>query len=266
MPLFSNQLSVIRQYVSNAVGDLILVTAGTTVSNTSLVDTLLRQGADYYSDHKYKGYCYAGSAIGEERDVSAFATVGSVTFAPAFGTIVAADKFEFHYKFTEDDYRKAINQAIDFSVGGKYLIDVIDSTAIQLSANTYEYTLPTTMYFVHNIITEDAVSGGKYKDGAAIDPRDWRLISSRKLKLHERYGITADKYLRLEGQGVQANATIDTATIHLPMDWLVQKAITFLPLEKIQSNKLDKTYDRAMVSSAITPVNYPNPRGQKVME
>ena len=55
MALFSNTLAVVRQYLSGAVGDLILSVAGTSTS-TTYVDTKLLKGDDYYNDHGYWGY------------------------------------------------------------------------------------------------------------------------------------------------------------------------------------------------------------------
>ena len=134
-------------------------------------------------------------------------------------------------------------------------------------ADTYEYTLPTTMYFVHKVTTENKADSGIYYDGDEVDPRDWNLISPRKLKLrYGYYSITAGKDLRLEGQGRQALVVSDEDVIELPPDWLVQKAITFLPQNKIQSNNLDATYRNALVLSAKEPRRWANPKAQRVVE
>ena len=266
MSLYSNTLAVTRQYVSAAVGDLILSTPSS-ASSVIALDTKLRKGDDYYNEHHYRGYCYEGTAIGQEREVSDFSAVGTVTFAPAFSpALTTGDELEFHHIFTEDEYRKSINLSIDSLKDGKYLIDLSDET-IPLVADTYEYTLPTTMRYVHRIITEETAGGSVFNEADEIDPRDWRLISSRKVKLDEdRYSVSAGKYLRIEGQSAQATVGSDTAIIALPSDWLVQKAITFLPKNKIESNKLDDTYRQALVLSAKEPRAWPNPRGRRVLE
>lgn len=268
MSLFSNAFSVVRQHVSAQVGDLILSTPSTATSTTA-VDTLMRKGDDYYNEHHYRGYCYEGTAIGQEREVSDWVnSSNTITFDPAFSpALTTGDKLEYHYIFTEDEYRKAINLAIDRLADGKYLIDKTDETTITLVADTYEYSLPTDMYYVHRIITETEAGGGEFEEENVIDPRDWRLISSRKLKLDEdRYSITAGKDLRLEGQGKQDTVSADTDTIVLPLDWLVQKAITFLPKNKIQSNKLDDVYRQALALSANEPRRFPNIVGRRVLE
>jgi len=270
MALYSNTLSVIRQYVGSAVGDLILSTAATPCDGTVYSDTMLRKGNDYYNEHGYKCYCYEGSAIEQEREVYDFVSSGStVTFAPAFSPVIASgDKFELCHIFTEDEKRKAINLAIE-SLAGKYLVDIKDETTIPLEAGTYEYALPTSMLYLERVTTESATASGTFEWAAVVDPRDYRIIKAYppKLKLHEdRYSVTAGKDLRLEGQGAQPLVDDDTDVIYLPPDWLVQKAITFLPQGKIQSNKLDATYRQALVLSTKEPRNWPPPRAQRIVE
>ena len=112
-------------------------------------------------------------------------------------------------------------------------------------------------------------AGSVWEVEDAIDPRDWSIIPSYapKLKLHEDYySITAGKYLRLEGQGTQPIVDDDTDIIYLPPDWLIQKAITFLPQNKIQSNKLDEVYRRALIISAKGPTALPNPWAKRIVE
>ncbi len=268
MSLFSNQLSTVRQYLSGAVGDLILSTPSSASSVVAL-DTMLRKGDDYYNEHHYRGYCYEGTAIGQEREVSDFASGGTVTFAPAFSpALTTGDKIEFHHIFTEGEYRKSINLAIE-SLAGKYLVDLKDETTITLAADTYEYELPLSFLYLHRVITEKEAGGGVFEASGEIDVRDWDIIKSYppKLKLHEsRYSITAGKDLRLEGQGTQAKVTADTDVIYLPPDWVVNKAITFLPKDKIQSNKLDTTYQQALLLAGKEPRNYPDPKARRIVE
>jgi len=268
MSLYSNALSVVRQYLSAEVGDLILSTPSS-ASSVIALDTMLRKGDDYYNEHHYRGYCYEGTAIGQEREVSDFAAIGTVTFAPAFSpALTTGDELEFHYIFTEGEYRKSINMAIE-SIAGKYLVDLIDETTIELSADTYEYELPLSFLYINRITTEETAAGGVWNSEDEIDWRDYTIIKSYPptLKLHEnRYSIGAGKFLRLEGQGTQATVTADTDVIYIPPAWLVQKAITFLPKSKIQSNKLDTTYQQALVLSAKEPRAWPNMKARRIVE
>lgn len=264
----SNVLSVVRQNLSGAVGDLILGTADSGTS-TTLVHTMLRKADDYYNEHHYRGYIYGGTNIGEEREVSDWTIAdNTLTFDPAFtAAIDLTSMYELHYIFTESEYRRAINMAIRSLSIPKYVLDKIDTNAITLVSDIYEYILPDGMDYIHRIITEDTVDSGVFKVDDEIDPRDWELISPRKLKLHEnRYSITAGKNLRIEGQGAQATVDDDADDIELPLDWLVQKAIKFLPKGKIESNKLDTTYQQALLLSAKEPRRFPNPRARRVIE
>lgn len=275
MALFSNTLAVIRQYLSSQVGDLILSTAAEPLASTHYTDSALLKGDDYYNDHHYRGYCYSGTnLVGQEREVHDWVYANRlIIFTPPFtALIVAGDLFELHHIFTEKEYRRAINLAIE-SLAGKYLVDIIDETmptgGAGLVADTYEYELPTSFLYLTKVTTEHEATGGKFYESGVIDPRDWSIIKAYPpiLKLRKGYySITAGKDLRLEGQGTQPLVTGDTDVIYLPPDWLVQKAITYLSQEKIQSNKLDATYRQAMVLSAKEPRNWPDPRAQRIVE
>lgn len=269
MALYSNTLSVIRQYLSNAVGDLLYGQCGATGAEVNIIHApFLWQPTDYYNEHKYEVYIYAGTNIGVTKRVTDWTLSTTHLLTVHSNYTVACDTTsyaELHRIFSEDDYRRAINLAIERLVG-KYLIDKIDET-VTLVADTYEYTLPTDMTYIHKVTTEQTADTGKFYDSNEVDMRNWELISPRTLKLNKsRYSITAGKDLRIEGQGRQATLAADTDVCYLPLDWLIQKAITFLPANKIQSNKLDETYRRALAISSIEPRNFPNPRAGRVIE
>ena len=103
-----------------------------------------------------------------------------------------------------------------------------------------------------------------------IDPRNWSIIPAYppKLKLDRRYyTVDEDLYLRLEGQGTQPIVDDDTDVIYLPPAWVVQKAITFLPQNKIQSNDLDATVARAeRYIREHELVSHPNPFSRRIVE
>uniref|UniRef100_A0A6M3K319 Uncharacterized protein n=1 Tax=viral metagenome TaxID=1070528 RepID=A0A6M3K319_9ZZZZ len=269
MALYSNSLAVIRQYLSSTIGDLITGTFDSGDTNHA-VDTMLRKDEDYYNKYGYECYIYSGTNIGEAREVSDWQLgTHTLTFDPGFtDSVDTTSLFELHHRFTADEYLKAINMAIE-SIAGKYLIDLKDETTITLVADTYEYELPLSFLYLYSVITEDAVDTNVYNEEDEIDPRDWDIIKAYppKLKLNERqYSITAGKDLRLEGQGTQAKVTSDTDVIYIPPDWLVQKAITFLPKGKIMSNKLDTTYQQALALSVKEPRAWPNPTAKRIVE
>ena len=230
---------------------------------------MLRQADDYYNDHRYRCYIYEGTNIGEGREISDWAlSTHTLTLDPAFSLAINnTSKYELHYIFTEDEYRKAINLAIE-SLARKYFVDIKDESIV-LVADTYEYTLPSNMLGIIRIITEKTADGGVFNAGGEIDPRNWDIIRADppKLKLHEGYySVSAGKDLRIEGYNSQSIVDNDTDIIYLPPDWLIQKAITFLPQNKIQSGKLTETYNRALLVSAREPVSQIDPRVRWVIE
>ena len=270
MALFSNTQQVIRHYVSNAVGDLISGVCGITGADTThTYAPFLWQPNDYFNDHYFEVYVYQGTNIGLTRQVTDWVlSTYLLTVHTAYPEACDATSYiELHRIFSTDDYNKAINLAIE-SLAGKYLVDVKDETVV-LVADTYEYDLPLNFLYLHRVTTENEAGGGRFYDSAVIDPRDWSIIKSYppKLKLDRRYySVTAGKDLRLEGQGSQDVVSADASLIYLPPDWLVQKAITFLPQNKIQANALDETYRRALLTSAIKPSRSCHPFSKGIVE
>ena len=269
MALFSNTLAGVRQYVSGLMGDLITGTADSG-STSTIVDTMLRKGDDYYNAKGYECYIYAGINIGEVREVDDW-TKGdnTLSFIPNFTSAIDnTSKYELHYIFTEKEYRRAINLAIE-NLAGKYLVDIKDESTITLVADTYEYALPTSMLYLTQVTTEDTADGGEYFDRGIIDPRSWDIINAypAKLRLDKRYySVTADKDLRLEGQGTQPIVDGDTDIIYIPPDWLVQKAITFLPHNKIEDNQLDSVFRQALILSVNEPRANSHPFARSIVE
>jgi len=271
LALYSNTLEIIRKYLASTVGDLNYGQAGTTGATTQKIYApFLWKANDYYNNNQYEVYVYAGTNIGVTKRVTdwVLSTYLATVHSVYDNACDATSYLEMSRIFTEDDKRKAINLAIE-SIAGKYLVDLKDETTITLVADTYEYALPTSFLYLTKVTTEKVAAGGVFDASDAIDSRDWSIIKSYppKLKLHEdHYSISAGKDLRLEGQGTQAIVDDDTDVIVIPPDWLVQKAITFLPQSKIQSNKLDATYRQALLLSASEPMVAPDPRTQRIIE
>jgi len=334
------------------VGDLLYGQSGAAQATADLIyANFLWKPDDYYNEQFYEVYVYAGTNIGVTKrvtdwDLSEFLLTAHSVYAAKCD---ATSYVELHRIFTVDELNKAINLAIE-SLSLDYLVDKTDTTSVKLTSTTdnlgntvytYEYTLPTDVYYVHRVTTEDTTSGvkltgtvsgaftagetvtggtsgatgelsygpaastyirlrkvsgtfvvgetatgtstetcsaitavasetagtGKWEESGIIDPRDWGLISSRKLKLNDSYySVDEDLYLRIEGHGRQAILSADTGICYMPPDWIVQKAITFLPFAKIQSNDLEGVYRNAMASSAIKPRYLPRPDARKVIE
>ena len=119
--MFENNLQVLRHYLSNSVGDLIYGQAGTTgATTTKIYAPFLWQPDDYYNNNKYEAYVYAGTNIGVTKRVTDW-DLGTflLTVHSAYAAACDATSYvELHHIFTEDDYRKAINLAIE-SLAGK---------------------------------------------------------------------------------------------------------------------------------------------------
>lgn len=266
--MYSNTLSVIRQHLLSSVGDLLKGQCGTTGATTSKIYApFLWQANDYYSDHKYHAYVYLGKNIGVDKRAKGWALSSFLLEVhSAYDAACDATSYiELHRIFVVDELHSAINQAIN-AMGDKYVLPFTDETIV-LVADIHEYSLPSDVTHITRITTEDSADSGTFENEDEIDFRDWRLISPRKLKLDEnRYSITAGKDLRIEGYKTQATVSADTDVINIPPAWLVQKAITFLPMNKISSNNLLATYRAAFELSAREPRSHPAPQHRRVVE
>ncbi len=172
MALYSNALATIRQYLATAVGDNIAGVCGTTgATTTKIYAPFLWKSDDYYNDNYYEVYVYAGTNIGvTKRATDWVLSTLLLTVHSAYSAACDATSYiELHRFFTEDDYRKAINLAIE-SLAKKYLVDVKDESTIRLTSTTdnlgdtvytWEYALPSSMLYLERLITEEAVSGIK---------------------------------------------------------------------------------------------------------
>jgi len=272
LALFNNTLQVIRHYLASSVNDLIYGQCGTTGADTThTYAPFLWQADDYYNDHHYEVYVYAGTNIGVTKRVTDWdLSEYLLTVHSAYSAKCDATSYiELHHIFSTDEYNKAINLGIE-AMAGKYLIDIIDDTSITLVADTYEYALPTSLLYLYRVTTEDEVAGDEFFESGIVDPRDYSIMKAYPptLKLRKNYySITAGKDLRLEGQGSQPIVDDDTDVISLPPDWLVQKAITFLPENKVQSNNLSATIARAYDWLGRHPIrNNSDSRAKSVVE
>lgn len=276
MAFYSTTLAVMRQRLSSAVGDLIMGTFNTGTTSTGVDGALYnpKWANDYFNNHGYKAYIYQGTYIGYETWISDWdLATTTLTFSPAFSTAVdATSKYELHRVFTEDDYRKAINGAIEF-LADDYLLDAVYVNTT-LATETYEYAMPisTEFQYVHRITKETASGGAVFADVYMINPDFYKFTlvgDASYLKFDEgKYKIPSGdsgKDLRIEGQKRQAALTSDTSICYLPPDFIIAKAITLLPYEKIQSNNLDRTLEIAINSIGNIPYRTPYPSSKRVV-
>ncbi len=119
------------------------------------------------------------------------------------------------------------------------------------------------------VVADETVGNGKFESRNIVDTRDWSIIKaySPKIKFNEGYyKVVGDLRIRLEGQGSQAKVSADTDNIFLPPDWIVWKAITFLPYSKIESANLSNVFNSAEAKSARPISTEIHPSSKSVIE
>ena len=274
MALFSNTLPILRQALASAVGDLDYGQCGVTgATTTKIYAPFLWKADDYYNDHNYEVYVYAGTNIGVTKRITdwVLSTFLATVHSAYDAACDATSYIELSRIFTEEDKRKALNRVVEF-MADKYMLDVVN-VATTLSTNTYEYAMPTSIPFeyVHRITRETTAAGGVFADVNIINPDWYKFIvvgTASFVKFDEiKYKLPSahnSKDLRLEGQKRQLTLSSDTVTCYLPFDWMIQKAITYLPLDKIESNKLDKTLAAALSFVENVPLRGVYPNSKKV--
>ena len=103
-------------------------------------------------------------------------------------------------------------------------------------------------------IDDEEVGNGKFEIEDIVDPRDYTIIKSYppKIKFHEDYfSVTGDLRIRLEGQATQDSVSNDTDIIYLPPDEFVEVAVSYLPLPKIDSDKLVNIFNNCLATRRL---------------
>jgi len=173
-----------------------------------------------------------------EGDVSGKKLTGKVTAAFTLGETVAADVSKatgiISYEDSSGDYILVREVDGTFAVG-----DTVTGASGSCGALTE--------------VDDETVGDGKFEMEDVVDPRDYTIIKSYppKIKFNEdHYTVVGDLRVRLEGQGSQDTVSADIDNIFIPDDWLVMKAMTFLPYSKIESANLLNTFKSAEARSA----------------
>jgi len=154
---------------------LATVTSGTQTAITLATMTpgiYYNKAADYYNNQEYEAYTYYGTNIGNSSVATDWTAAHVLTVSPGGASNYdTTSKLELHKMFYSNELLDAINQAINF-YAHKGFIDLKDETTISLTRTerndvsdsyiyTYEYTMPTTFWYLHRITTEDNVAGVK---------------------------------------------------------------------------------------------------------
>jgi len=111
---------------------------------------------------------------------------------------------------------------------------------------------------------------GRYLDQDVMNDEDWNIVKANPAKIQFRLAAVGsaqtDRHVRLDGQGTQPLLTADTSICYLPADWIVSKAITLLPYNKIESANLAETFRVAERQAALMPYKVSYPRAKSVVE
>ena len=151
-------------------------------------------------------------------------------------------------------YDNAIDLAID-EARYKFLRNKLDETLL-LVADTYEYTLPQGIDFIHTI-RMDKDGDERYED--TIPDRHWELVLGRKIQFNpsviSRY---AGRYVRFSVQYAHPQLNDDYSLCEIPESFLIPRAISEVLLTKesaspkegrrsiiwLYNNKADRTFER----------------------
>ncbi len=233
---------------------LIEVKDETTVKLTSTTDNL---GNTVYTQE----YALPTSMLYLERVITEEAVAGVKLTGTVSGTFTSGE--------TITGSSSGATGELSYGVTGGTYIRVRKVSGTFVTGETATGTTSGETCSAITAVADETAGGGRWLADDVIDPRNYSIIKSypAKLKLHEDYyTIDEDLYLRLEGFGAQAIVDGDTDIISIPTDWLIQKAITFLPQNKIQSNKLDNVYRQAVAFSALEPRACASPKARRIVE
>ena len=159
-----------------------------------------------------------------------------LTFSPAADdTVDAQDLLELHQDFTPLEINDVINLAISM-VEDEALQNVVDES-IQVKASTFEYTLPSGIRSIDRIYQEQGTADRYSASGDLIDPRHWRVFhdSPARLWFDPSYvTLTADRNLRIVGQKVQAQLSLDDDLCSINQAFIVYQAKALLHESRIR--------------------------------
>ncbi len=235
----------------------------TSGSTSTLADTSRDEADDYFQNTvpisriHVRTTTDALAPIGEDRRASDWALTGGVFTVAANFTVApaAGDTYAILHLRTWEDIREAINSAIDV-VKKDCLIEKIDEDSVALTADVYEYPVPTSLVYVYRLTMADG--NGKFY-GTEIDPTQYRIVrGSPTPKImftafpsHAKdsghwYGepfsgsdFTASRKIRIEGLGTQDKLTKDTDKCYINPDFVVAQAGALLYAPMIKRSDTD---------------------------
>lgn len=227
--------SALRQTVARLVGEVVTGTPDTNLAvGTFGCAKLAVYADDYFND--WHGRFYAGTHKDTSFTTTDFVkTAGVSTFAPVLGeAVVVGDLFEMYAEFTPEEINNAINLAISM-VEEEALQDKVDAT-LETAASTFEYTIPSGFVFILEIFQESGTADRYSPSGDHIDYRHWRILrgTTPKIWFDNNYvSLTTSRNLRLVGQGIQAQLSLDADTCAINPAFIVYQAKANLHFSRV---------------------------------
>ena len=225
----------LRQNIARLMGEAITGTpSGGFAVNSFQCSTLAVYEDDYFND--WYGRFYSGTHKDTDFVVTDFVKAnGVITFSPSLGAAVdATDLFEIYPDFKPQEINDAINLAISM-IEEEALQDKVDATLVVV-ASTYEYTIPTGFVYVDQIFQEQATADRYSPSNDAIDFRHWRILhgATPKIWFDDNYiSLTTGRNLRLVGQAVQAQLSLDADTCAILKSFIVYQTKANLHFSRV---------------------------------
>jgi hypothetical protein len=222
-----------------------------TPSSDALTTTTFASGdlqtyLDGYFDDYY-GRFYSGTHKDTNFTVTKFEQLdvdqkkGVITFAPALSTAVdVSDLFELHQNYRPVEMNDAINESITM-VEGEALQDKVDESLIVV-ASTFEYLIPAGFLYIDQVYRESGTAGRYSQSDGLIDTRHYSILRQSPSRLWfdmNWVNLTAGRHLRLVGQGVQAQLTVDADLAHINRTFLIYQAKALLHQSRITGRGAD---------------------------
>ncbi len=144
-------MSTIRRKIAKSLRDYwpaIVTDIGT---SRQIIDTArLYQDAGFFARAWTRPYFGTEANLGLERQASAFSSA-TVSLAQALATTTAVgDRFDIHRRWSFDEYREAINNAID-TLFPKIYLPVVDEYSLTSVAGGTDYDISNLQYPVSNL-------------------------------------------------------------------------------------------------------------------
>jgi hypothetical protein len=164
----------------------------------AIVDKTLIEPDDYWKNH----YAYIMSADdaapeGEERVVSDYVqSTGTLSLVPNFTAAVAAGDTYLLTSLRRADIVRAINNAIGRS-SQRWGVPTIDTTTITITADTYQYDLPTDLVWLSDVLYRSDTD----EPYRSIERGNWQVagtVGAQVVDLLDISGFAADDHLRLD--------------------------------------------------------------------